>query len=57
MKMGSCSNAVFCDLSDIVPADKNKELKHAAEISMWTEVSECDLENIQYYGSVAGNNA
>ncbi|CAG8809971.1 6082_t:CDS:2, partial [Gigaspora margarita] len=43
---GFRSNAQECDLSDILPEDLEKEVKEAAEISMGTEISDEDINNI-----------
>lgn len=45
-KLGSRQNAISIDLSDILPEELAKELKEAAQISMGTEVSDEDIENI-----------
>merc|ERR1711966_446157 len=42
--MGNCAKT---DLSDILPEEMESELKAAAILSMGTEISEEDLENIQ----------
>ena len=47
-KMGMRSNCAECDLSDILPEDLDSQLKQAAEISMGTEISDEDIENITY---------
>merc|ERR1712151_426894 len=39
-------NAASTDLSDILPDEMEDELKSAAQVSMGTEISEEDLENI-----------
>lgn len=36
------------DLSDILPADVETQVKEAAEISMGTEISEEDIANIRH---------
>jgi RNA processing factor Prp31 len=36
------------DLSDILPEEVETKVKEAAEISMGTEISEDDIENIQH---------
>ena len=36
------------DLSDILPADVEAQVKEAAEISMGTEISEEDITNIRH---------
>lgn len=46
MKMGMRSNAVDTDLQDILPEEIAKAVKNAAEVSMGTEISTEDLENI-----------
>ncbi|KAG0315058.1 Nucleolar protein 58, partial [Podila horticola] len=45
-KMGFRANCSTSDLSDILPEELEQELKEASEISMGTEISEEDLENI-----------
>ncbi|KAF9130869.1 Nucleolar protein 58 [Mortierella sp. 14UC] len=45
-KMGFRANCSTTDLSDILPEELEQELKEASEISMGTEISEEDLENI-----------
>ncbi|KAG0256314.1 Nucleolar protein 58 [Mortierella polycephala] len=45
-KMGFRSNCSTSDLSDILPEELEQELKEASEISMGTEISDEDLENI-----------
>jgi len=45
---GMRSNAVNADLSEILPEELETEVKELAEISMGTEISEDDLENIIY---------
>jgi len=47
-KMGFRSNAATTDLSDILPEELEVEVKEAAEISMGTEISDEDIENISY---------
>merc|ERR1711998_655380 len=44
--MGMIKNAASTDLSDILPEDMEEELKAAAMLSMGTEISDEDLENI-----------
>ncbi|CAG8652433.1 23667_t:CDS:2, partial [Dentiscutata erythropus] len=44
--IGFRSNAQECDLSDILPEELEKEVKEAAEISMGTEISDEDINNI-----------
>jgi nucleolar protein 58 len=39
---------VTCDLSDILPEEVEEAVKSAAEISMGTEISQEDVENISY---------
>jgi nucleolar protein 58 len=36
------------DLSDILPEEVEAKVKEAAEISMGTEISEDDIQNIQH---------
>merc|ERR1711981_1038446 len=45
-EMGMIKNAATCDLSDVLPEDIEENLKSAAQVSMGTEISEEDLENI-----------
>jgi nucleolar protein 58 len=45
-KMRIRTNALKCDFSDLLTADVESELKEAAQISMGTEISEEDIENI-----------
>merc|ERR1711907_725469 len=45
-EMGMVKNAATTDLSDVLPEDMEEELKSAAHVSMGTEISEEDLENI-----------
>merc|ERR1711871_204135 len=45
--MGMLKNAAECDLSDILPEDMEESLKSAAQVSMGTEISEEDMENIE----------
>lgn len=47
-KLGMRTNTVSCDLSDILPEDIEEQVKEVAEISMGTEISEEDIENIIY---------
>ena len=42
------SNAAQSDLSEVLPEELETEVKELAEISMGTEISEDDLENITY---------
>ncbi|EGO56957.1 hypothetical protein NEUTE1DRAFT_65898 [Neurospora tetrasperma FGSC 2508] len=46
--MGMRSNATTADLSEILPHEIEAAVKAAADISMGTEVSEEDLQNIKY---------
>ncbi|KAJ3196039.1 Nucleolar protein 58 [Irineochytrium annulatum] len=46
--MGFRTNASKTDLSTILPEELEKEVKDAAEISMGTEISEEDIENISF---------
>ena len=46
--MGVRTNAATTDLSDVLPIDIEQAVKEAAEVSMGTEVSEEDIENITY---------
>jgi nucleolar protein 58 len=45
-KMGVRSNAANTDFSDFLPSELETELKEAANISMGTEVSQEDIENV-----------
>ena len=45
---GDKTNAASLDFSAILPEEVEREVKEAAEISMGTEVSEQDIENITY---------
>jgi nucleolar protein 58 len=45
-KIGYKTNAVSCELNDILPEDVEQKVKEAAEVSMGTEISEEDLSNI-----------
>merc|ERR1712216_13062 len=45
-EMGMIKNAATCDLSDVLPEDIEADLKQAAQVSMGTEISEEDMENI-----------
>lgn len=46
-KMGMRTNAEDMDLSDVLPEELEEEVKTAAEVSMGTEISDEDIENIQ----------
>ncbi|KAI8904029.1 hypothetical protein EDD86DRAFT_213754 [Gorgonomyces haynaldii] len=46
--MGFRTNCSSTDFSDILPEDLESALKQAAEISMGTEISDEDIENITY---------
>ena len=46
--MGFRTNASTCDLSSILPEDIEAAVKEAAEVSMGTEISDEDIENIRY---------
>ncbi|KAJ3309703.1 Nucleolar protein 58 [Boothiomyces sp. JEL0838] len=46
--MGFRTNASTTDFSDILPEELETALKEAAEVSMGTEISEEDIENITY---------
>jgi nucleolar protein 58 len=46
-KMGFRTNCAKTDLSDILPEDIEEGVKEAAEVSMGTEISDADIENIQ----------
>lgn len=41
-------NASTTDFSDILPEDLEEKVKEAAEVSMGTEISEEDIENIHF---------
>lgn len=43
---GTRENTSNTDLSDILPEDVEARVKEAAEISMGTEISDDDIENI-----------
>ncbi|KAI8427325.1 hypothetical protein MSG28_001904 [Choristoneura fumiferana] len=45
--VGTRDNASKTDLSDILPEDLEEKVKEAAEISMGTEISDDDIQNIQ----------
>merc|ERR1712216_643238 len=45
-EMGMIKNAATTDLSDILPDEIEEQLKSAAQVSMGTEISEEDMENI-----------
>ncbi|XP_076579138.1 nucleolar protein 58 [Chaetodon auriga] len=47
-KIGDRTNVAGSDLSDVLPEEIEAEVKLAAEISMGTEVSEHDIENIRH---------
>ena len=47
LKVGMRSNTSNTDLSDILPEEIETAIKAAAEVSMGTEITEEDLENIQ----------
>ncbi|KAM9334019.1 nucleolar protein 58 isoform 2-T2 [Symphorus nematophorus] len=47
-KIGDRTNVASSDLSDLLPEEIEAEVKLAAEISMGTEVSEQDIENIRH---------
>jgi nucleolar protein 58 len=46
--LGYRTMAAELDLSDILPADVEAQVKEAAEISMGTEISEEDITNIRH---------
>lgn len=46
-KMGTREKAAKTDLSEILPEEVEKEVKEAAEISMGTEISDEDIQNIE----------
>jgi len=45
-KMGMRTNASTTDLTDFLPEELDKEVKEAAQISMGTEISDEDIQNI-----------
>lgn len=45
---GMRGNASTTDFSDILPEDLEEKVKEAAEVSMGTEISEEDIENIHF---------
>jgi len=45
--VGTRENMANSDLSDILPEDVEEKVKEAAEISMGTEISDDDIQNIQ----------
>ncbi|TVY40325.1 Nucleolar protein [Lachnellula occidentalis] len=47
MKVGMRTNCQNTDLADILPEEIESAVKSAAEVSMGTEITEQDLENIQ----------
>ncbi|XP_061128028.1 nucleolar protein 58 [Syngnathus typhle] len=47
-KIGDRTNVAGSDLSDLIPEEIETEVKLAAEISMGTEVSEQDINNIRH---------
>lgn len=44
--LGTRENTAATDLSDVLPEDLEARVKEAAEISMGTEISDDDIENI-----------
>merc|ERR1712240_345508 len=46
--MGTRDNAKTIDLSDVLPEEVEEKVKEAAEISMGTEISDEDIENISF---------
>jgi nucleolar protein 58 len=48
VRSGMRSNAAAADLSAVLPEELEAEVKELAEISMGTEISDDDLENIVY---------
>lgn len=51
IKIGMRQDCSKCDLSDILPEEIETALKAAAEVSMGTEITDEDLENIQLLAS------
>lgn len=49
LAVGMRANAADTDLSAILPEDVESDLKEAAVMSMGTEISEEDLDNIKYF--------
>jgi nucleolar protein 58 len=49
------SNAINLDFSSVLPEELEKEVKDAAEISMGTEISAEDIENISFLASTGGS--
>lgn len=47
LAMGTRENAATTDLSDVLPDDIEARVKAGAEVSMGTEISDIDLENIK----------
>lgn len=47
MKLGFRTNAPQTDLSDFLPEELEKDIKEASQISMGTEISEEDIDNIK----------
>ena len=47
LTMGIRSNASESDLSEILPEELEEQVKNAAEVSMGTEITDIDLENIK----------
>lgn len=47
LTMGMRTNAATCDLSSVLPEEIEGAVKAAAEVSMGTEITEEDLDNIQ----------
>ncbi|XP_075240829.1 nucleolar protein 58-like isoform X2 [Convolutriloba macropyga] len=45
-KMGTRDNATSCDFSEILTEDVEKDVKSAADVSMGTEISKEDIENV-----------
>ncbi|RKP34059.1 hypothetical protein BJ085DRAFT_41802 [Dimargaris cristalligena] len=46
--MGVRTNAATTDLSGVLPEELEQEVKHAAEVSMGTEISDEDITNIHH---------
>lgn len=47
LTMGIRSKAADTDLSEILPEEVEEQVKNAAEVSMGTEITDTDLDNIK----------